>query len=210
MTIFYRQIEPYAQRWIKQLIASEEKYELKSSLSDISFPQLIEIPSLAILPSDYRNVLTEVAKAECDARIEQNKKIAASGPSREPICTHIKNPAVCLFCNKVVCVLSNCCSEKSKLRIKNKSYFQISVDKTLYGGGMRHAMKCGRGVGLFMLVAFADRNAWTDHVFQFCSGVKIILRDPDVVGIQSDILTRSDLFNSRKVKPIQCGLVNFE
>jgi hypothetical protein len=81
--------------------ADSKRAELKSSLSDISFPQLIEIPSLAILPSDYRNVLTEVAKVECDARIEQNKKIAASGPSREPICTHIKNPAVCLFCFQI-------------------------------------------------------------------------------------------------------------
>jgi len=90
------------------------------------------------------------------------------------------------------------------------SFIYISVNDTLYGGGMKHAMSCGKGVGLFMLVAFADRNPWTDHVFQFCSGVKIILRDPDVVGIQSDILTRTDLFRTRKVKPIQCGLVNFE
>ena len=75
---------------------------------------------------------------------------------------------------------------------------------------MRHAMTCGKGVGLFMLVGFDDRNAWTERTFQFCSGVKIILRDPHVVGIESDILTRTELFRSRKAKPVQCGLVNFE
>lgn len=34
--------------------------------------------------------------------------------SNQQICPAIKNPAVCLLCNKVVCVLSDSYSEKSK------------------------------------------------------------------------------------------------
>ena len=77
---------------------------------------------MAILPADYRNVLTEVAKAECESRISENaenldeENLAKN--SSEQICTNIKNPAVCLLCNKVVCVLSDCCSEKSKFLVE--------------------------------------------------------------------------------------------
>ena len=145
-------LEPQAQKWIKKFTEDQRKYDL--NISHISFPNLVNIPSLVSLPNDYRTVIELTNNFRCKQRKNTSEPVVASEYS--------SSPAMCLICGEIMCTLSKCC--------------QVFGG---FGGGNHHVKRCGKGVGLFMLIRSSeDRLGYHYHQKQYeaCSGIMITAR----------------------------------
>ena len=93
-------LEPQAQKWIEKLRKDQKKYSL--DFEPITFPKMIEIPSLVKLPGTYRQLIDQTTNFKCKKRKPGQNPLPNEGSS---------SPAMCLVCGEIFCVLAKCCNE---------------------------------------------------------------------------------------------------
>jgi len=141
-------LEPQARKWIDAMKSTSSVFGMK--YHNIEFPKIVSIPRLVPLPTDYRTVIEDSMMFRC-ARNTGN--------------LNNSSPAMCLICGATICALSKCCS-------------QSNFSSKPVGGATSHAIKCSKGVGLFMLIRSSNMtyDGRYERRYESCSGVMIAIR----------------------------------